>query len=61
MVMNQMLLNLLAQIPSDKLDQVAPKDQNEGSTMVAWMIIGVLALGIIAVAFKTSKRTHMVE
>lgn len=57
--MNSLLLSILAQVPIDQLDRSAPALRDEASTGVTWMIITAIVLGILAISFKNSRRSHL--
>ena len=60
-MMAHTLFSLLAQVKESDLAPDKPRLQIDGSTMTAWIIIGVLVAGILLITFKTSKRNHTLD
>jgi len=52
-----LLMHLLAQM--DTPTDGTPLFTGETSHAMTWIIVGVLAIGVLLVAFKTSKRNHL--
>jgi len=49
--------NTLAQIVQSKLDSDTPR-VDPGSTVVTWVIVGVISVAILLIAFKTARRNN---
>jgi hypothetical protein len=50
-------ISILSQIVQSKLDSDTPRVE-AGSTVVTWVIAGILVVAVLLIAFKTARRNN---